>query len=184
MKTEQLESRYDPFAEFADEEHIDEGGGDSSKLDNNSSSTDYASYAKKHAIAKGKLKEVKKKADAKWQEHIHSSTRIRELSTTPTILEHALSQGELERFKVHASHRIMAIRSVVFCRLCGYWGTKKSQKLKARCNLKPSHSDGAHKLRRMMQGLHPDGKVTAWPDGHDARVPSVPVFLDWDSPPG
>ena len=42
-----------------------------------------------------------------------------------------------------------------------------------------AHADGAQKLRRMLKGLHPDVKVGIWPDGHDARVPSHPVSVDW-----
>ena len=179
--------KHDPFAESIDDDPLDDfddqgnnGGSGSSKDD--AKSLNHSSYAKKHAIAKEKLKEVKKKADAEWQEHIKRSTRIRQLSTFPEILNEASpSQEGPERFEVHESHRPMAIRSVVFCKQCGYWATKKSQKLRLPCSLKPLHSDGAHKLRRMMKGLHPDAKLSKWPEGHDARVPSTPVFLNWNS---
>ena len=83
------------------------------------------------------------------------------------------------RFKVHSSHSTMAVRSIAHCKLCGYWASKKSQKLQEQCLRKPPHADGAHKLTRMLMGLHPDVKVSAWPDGHDARVPSQPVPIDW-----
>ena len=85
------------------------------------------------------------------------------------------------RFKVHPSHLTMAIRSIVFCKACGYWGAKKSQKLQKQCPGKPQHSDGAHKLRRMLNGLHPESSVREWPDGHDARVPSQSVSVEWSS---
>ena len=32
-----------------------------------------------------------------------------------------------------------------------------------------------------MKGLHPEAKLRIWPEGHDARVPSIPVFLNWNS---
>ena len=187
--------KHDPFAEFVEHDHFDNsfdqntatdqeppGRSESSSSNGVEDATKPLSYARKHTIAKEKLKGVKKNADAKWQEHIRNSTRIRQLSTLPNILdEGSSSPGGPERFEVHGSHRLMAIRSVVFCKQCGYWATKKSQKLKRPCNNKPSHSDGAHKLRRMMKGLHPDAKLRKWPEGHDARVPSAPVFLDWNS---
>ena len=83
------------------------------------------------------------------------------------------------RFKLHPSHSKMAVRSIVHCKLCGYWAAKKSQKLREQCPKKPPHADGAHKLKRMRKGLHPDVKVSIWPDGHDARMLSHPVSVDW-----
>ena len=177
-------AKHDPFAESLDEDCLDEQPEDDSKdlHANDVKPLNLPSYAKKHEIAREKLKEVKKKADAKWQEHIRSSTRIMQLSTLPSIRDGGSSSSEgPERFEVHASHKVMAVRSVVFCTQCGYWATKKSQKLKMPCNLKPLHSDGAHKLRRMLKGLHPEAKLHTWPEGHDARVPSVPVLLNWNS---
>ena len=73
----------------------------------------------------------------------------------------------------------MALRSIVFCRACGYWGAKKSQTLQLQCPGKPQHHDAAHKLKRMIKGLHPEPSISKWPDGHDARIPSMPVLVDW-----
>ena len=185
-------SKYDPFAEDLND-HIDEHF-DAVHFDDHfpedylnnveQKTANFASYAKKQAAARAKLKGVKKIADAKWQEHIRSSTRIRQLSTHPDTREGSSNPGEPERFEVHESHRLMAVRSVVFCKTCGYWATKKSQKLKAECSLKPLHSDGSHKLRRMLRGLHPEAKLRTWPEGHDARVPHDPVPLHWNSQHG
>ena len=136
--------------------------------------------ADKHTIASTKLKEVKAKADATWQTHISSSARIAQL-TEPAVLEPGGQHNGPARFEVHPSHRTMALRSVVFCKSCGYWSSKKSQKLQIQCLLKPPHSDGVHKLKRMVNGMRPDRKVLMWPGGLDTRIKTSPVPIDWVS---
>ena len=126
------------------------------------------------------MREVRKRADVKWREHIRSSVHLRHLLTEPEVLDESVGP---ERFKIHSTHRVMAIRSVVFCKACGHWAVKKTQKLQRPCNLKPQNEDVAQKLRRMTKGLHPDSRVVKWPEGHDARVPTKPVFIDWHTHP-
>ena len=138
------------------------------------------SKVEKPAIASTKLKEVKAKADATWQTHIGSSARVAQL-IEPTVLEAECQDIGQARFEVHASHKTMAIRSVVFCKLCVYWASNKSQKLQSKCLLEPPHSDGANKLKRMVRGIHPDRKVLMWPDGLDTRIATDPVPIDWAS---
>jgi len=134
----------------------------------------------KHAAASVKLKLGKAKADQSWQKHLSSSVRVAQLlGTAPKIMDEKVDEVGTPRFIVHPSHSTMAIRSIVHCKVCGYWASKKSQKLQEQCPKKPPHSDGAHKLKRMLQGLHPDARISTWPDGHDARIPSQPVPVDW-----
>ena len=191
---------HDPFGEFQD----DHGGDDFDQMEDGFSHTPASQEAAssssgsskdpippplgkpaKHNLASAKLKQAKFKADETWRQHLSSSSRIAQLlgpaSHTPVILEEEGEDIGPARFKVHPSHRTMAIRSIVYCKACGYWASKKSQKLQEPCPTKPLHSDGAHKLRRMLTGLHPDAKVKEWPDGHDARVPALSVAIDWSS---
>lgn len=138
--------------------------------------------ADKHVIASAKLKQVKNKANSVWREHLNSSARVSQLiGTVPEILDDSNRDNGPPRFKAHSTHRTMAIRSIVCCKLCGYWAAKKSQKLQQHCLRKPPHADGAYKSTRMLQGLHPEAKVNEWPDGHDARIPSLPILVDWNS---
>jgi hypothetical protein len=185
--------RYDPLAEHLDDQPVDdweyEGGARSHAAqvgdenpDETAPSGRPPNLREKHSIASAKLKEVKKAASAKWQEHIQTSTRVKQHLMEPDILDDPDSGGPM-RFTVHESHRLMALRSVVFCKACGYWAAKKSQKLRSQCIGKPAHADGAQKLRRLLKGLHPDSKLKQWPDGHDARVASQPVAIDWHSSP-
>ena len=194
--------QFSPFDEFIDQGVVEDGLGDDhgneestgddhgDEQESNNGSTSGGNFEAdarplsskaKHVIASQKLKEVKDKASAKWQEHLSSSLRIKQLATMPVVLEESVQDAGPPRFKVHQSHSVLALRSIVFCKLCGYWAAKKSQKLQQPCNRKPAHSDGAQKLRRLMKGLHPDAKVEEWPDGHDARVPSAPVAIEWSS---
>ena len=79
---------------------------------------------------------------------------------------------------VHPSHRIMLLRNILFCKRCGYWSSKKTQKLSSECKIAPPHSDGRAKLKRMMDGYHPDRKVHAWNDGLSTAIKVRPISLD------
>ena len=80
--------------------------------------------------------------------------------------------------KVHHSHQRMLIQNVLFCAKCGYYMVHKPQALAAQCIGKPKHADGRAKLKRLLQGLHPDRKVDVWPDGACTRIPVEPLHLD------
>ena len=139
-----------------------------------------ASRSAKHVISAAKLKQAKNNANETWKKHLGSSERLSQLmGTLPSMIDGSPSGVPQQRFKVHQSHATVALRSIVHCKLCGYWASKKSQKLQGECPRKPPHADGAHKLRRMLSGLHPDAKVKVWPDGHDARIPTQPIPIDW-----
>ena len=190
-------ARHDPFGEFQDFGGVDDFDAPDESVghtppaceDANSSSGSSKDAAPpllnkpaKHAIASAKLKQAKTKANEAWRQHLCSSSRVAQLmGSAPVILEDVGGDIGPARFKVHQSHLTMAIRSIVYCKACGYWGAKKSQKLQEQCPGKPQHSDGAHKLRRMTSGLHPESSIREWPDGHDARVPSQSVPVDWSS---
>jgi hypothetical protein len=79
---------------------------------------------------------------------------------------------------VHPSHRRMLLRNILFCKRCGYWSSKKTQRLSSECNLAPPHSDGKAKLKRMMEGFHPDRNVQAWNDGLSTSINVKPIGLD------
>ena len=188
-------ARQGPFGEFCDQDFEEEIEGPMDNLEQPSTSHEEAGEERsgsedpkptkpkkpaKHDAASLKLKLVKAKAKLAWQDHLSSSVRVAQLmGTAPRMVDREVAGGGPARFKVHPSHVTMAIRSIVHCKACGYWASKKSQKLQEPCPRKPPHSDGAHKLKRMLKGLHPDAKVRAWPDGHDARVPSQPIAIDW-----
>ena len=80
--------------------------------------------------------------------------------------------------EVHISHRKMLLRNILFCRTCGYWSSKKTQKLSEACILAPPHSDGRAKLKRMMDGYHPDRGIKAWNDGLSTAIKVKPISLD------
>ena len=79
---------------------------------------------------------------------------------------------------IHHTHHKMMIRNIVFCRKCGYSTSRKTQKLAEACHNKPKNNDVAHKLRRMMKGLHPDRHVDEWPDGLSTHVKAPPINID------
>ena len=81
-------------------------------------------------------------------------------------------------WEVHTSHRKMLLRNILFCRTCGYWSSKKTQKLSEACILAPPHSDGRAKLKRMMDGYHPDRGIKAWNDGLSTAIKVKPISLD------
>ena len=184
---------YDPFGEFAGEMLEEEplnlseppptSAGTQGGSDNSGSSRPEdrpASSSTKHAFSSAKLEQAKEHANETWKRHLGSSERLSQLmGTLPSMTDGSPSGAPQQRFKVHQSHATMALRSIVHCKLCGYWASKKSQKLQEECPRKPPHADGAHKLRRMLSGLHPDAKVKIWPDGHDARIPTQPIPVDW-----
>ena len=184
---------HDPFGEFVDATledvpldpneppHISVGmQGASSSSDSPKPDERPASRSTKHAISSAKLNQAKNQANETWAKHLGSSERVSQLmGTLPSMTDGSPSEVPKQRFKVHQSHVTVALRSIVHCKLCGYWASKKSQKLQDECQRMPPHSDGAHKLRRMLGGLHPEVKVKIWPDGHDARIPSQPIPVDW-----
>ena len=180
------EARQSPFGEFVDQE-VSEDFDEPILREEVGSSHERGTQpappppAKKHAAASAKLKLIKRQADQTWQRHLNSSVRIAQLlGTAPIAIDKEAGEVGTARFKVHPSHVLMAVRSIVFCKACGYWASKKSQNLQKLCPKKPPHSDGAFKLTQMLNGLHPDPKIRVWTDGHDARVPSQPIFLDWN----
>ena len=189
---------FDPFGEILDGDFIDDTSDRRNTLDivehpyppeepsGNSSNTQPAckptSKLAKHWISSARLQQVKSNANETWQRHLGNSARVLQLTgNMPNILECYSEEAPPPRFKIHPSHLTMAVRSIVHCKMCGYWAAKKSQNLRVACPGKPPHADGTHKLRRMLAGLHPDVKVKMWPDGHDARVPSRPISVDWSS---
>ena len=193
-KPSERASLKDPFGEFADQDFLEADDSEShfeqspASREETGKSSDHntcpaprpPAKPAKYAAASEKLKLVRTKADQSWQKHLSSSVRVAQLlGTAPKVMEENVEEVGTPRFKVHPTHSTMAVRSIVHCKVCGYWASKKSQKLQEQCPKKPPHSDGAHKLKRMLQGLHPDARISTWPDGHDARVPSQPVSVDW-----
>ena len=71
---------------------------------------------------------------------------------------------------VHPSHHKLLLRNILFCKICGYWSSKKTQKLSTQCCLEPPHSDGRAKLKRMMDGYHPDYRAAQWSDGMSTAI--------------
>jgi hypothetical protein len=187
-------SVYDPFGEFAEQDFLEADDSESHREQLQASHEEDGKNSEhgtcptprppakpaKYAAASEKLKLVRTKAEQSWQKHLSSSLRVAQLlGTAPRVMEDKVEEVGTPRFKVHPSHSTMAVRSIVHCKVCGYWASKKSQKLQEQCPKKPPHSDGAHKLKRLLQGLHPDARISTWPDGHDARIPSQPVPVDW-----
>ena len=80
--------------------------------------------------------------------------------------------------EVHPSHHKMLLRNILFCRSCGHWSSNKTQTLTESCPLKPPHSDGRAKLKRLLNGLHPDRNLKAWNDGLSTSVKIPVVSLD------
>ena len=79
---------------------------------------------------------------------------------------------------VHPSHRRMLLRNILFCKRRGYWSSKKTQKLSSECKLAPQHNDGKAKLKRMIDGYHPDRTVRTWNDGLSTAIKVKPISLD------
>ena len=87
--------------------------------------------------------------------------------------------AHLETFpNIHQSHSKMMIRNIVFCRKCGCSTSRKTQKLVLECNLKPKHSCAKHKLKKWLDGKHPDAKAQRWPDGLSTAVATPPINIE------
>ena len=80
--------------------------------------------------------------------------------------------------EVHPSHRKMLIRNIVFCNKCGYYGSRKAQQLIEPCRNEPQHSDGRAKLKRMLDGYHPDRNVKEWNGGLSTAMKVAVICLD------
>ena len=80
--------------------------------------------------------------------------------------------------RIHKSHHKMKLRDITFCKHCGYNSSRKPQKLKEECLLKPKHSNVAQQRRRMLRGYHPNAKLDFWPDGLSTLEQCQPINLD------
>ena len=58
------------------------------------------------------------------------------------------------------------------------YGSRKAQKLVEACRNEPQHNDGKAKLKRMMDGYHPDRNIKEWPGGLSAAVKVAVIYLD------
>ena len=155
----------------------------------------------KYAEAAEEHRENKRKIDEEWTQrgaashlrantfqttipktHYDSNNLIHEvidekrgpkICTSPSLLPQVPFASE-----VHPSHRKMLLRSIVFCKKCGYWSSKKTQKLSDPCLNEPQHSDGRAKLKRMTDGYHPDRKLKQWVDGLSTSIKIDVLCLD------
>ena len=121
-----------------------------------------------------KLKAAKLETSALWQEHLNRQHLGQ--GSTPTLVDQPPATGAFAR--IHSSHHRVGLRHIVFCKRCGYWMAKSALSLSRPCPGKPPHRGGEGKLSRMLRGLHPEPKVTVWPDGSDTRVASPLTDLD------
>lgn len=80
--------------------------------------------------------------------------------------------------EAHPPHLKMLLRNILVGKRCGYWSSKKTQKLADECRLVPPHSDGRAKLKRMLDGYHPDRNVRAWNDGLSTAIKVNTISLD------
>ena len=80
--------------------------------------------------------------------------------------------------EVHPTHRKMLIRNIVFCKKCGYWSSKKAQKLSEPCRNEPQHSDGRAKLKIMLDGFHLDRSMKTWNGGLSTETKVAVICLD------
>ena len=131
----------------------------------------------KHREASTHLVITKAKAAREWLQHGASSNGACE-TRGPKIVVSDKPNDIDPASNIHSSHHKMMIRNTIFCKRCGCWGSKKTQKLADKCLGVPSNNDSKCKLRRMMGGRHPDRKVLAWSDGLSTSVITPPTNLD------
>ena len=131
----------------------------------------------KYDEASRQLRIAKETARRSWVRHGTSSSSTG-VSRDPRV-NASIDEAQVPfASEVHPSHHKMLLRNVLFCRKCGYWGSRKTQKLTSQCQNMPPHSDGKCKLNRMMNGLHPDRNIKQWTDGLDAQIRTAPINLD------
>ena len=124
------------------------------------------------------LRDEKEATRAQWAQHLSNSNllpmRLPQVETLEAGQEYSNDNDH-----IHTSHLRSMVRSIVFCRRCGYWASKKSQKLKEACLGAPANNFNKGTLKRLLNGFHPDcKKVTLWPDGAATSVPTPPIPLD------
>jgi hypothetical protein len=122
-----------------------------------------------------KLKEVKRKTAFDWRRHLQQQQQMRS-DAQPVVAAQPSEGGAYS--KIHASHRRVSIKQIVFCKTCGCWMANKIQKLSQPCQGAPTTSGVKGALKRMLKGIHPDSKVKQWPDGTDSRQAAPLVNLD------
>ena len=133
--------------------------------------------------------ELKNLVSSEWKKHGEASSRpsvtrtasgstsvINEQRDPKTISSDAPPAANAT--KIHKSHHKMRIRDINFCKHCGYNSSRKPQKLKEPCHLKPKHNFAAQQRRRMLAGYHPNANLEFWPDGLSTLVRCHPTNLD------
>ena len=111
---------------------------------------------------------------------MHVNTRGTALEGEAVILEVDRPNNNIGgRFEgIHHSHKKRALRSLVFCKLCGLHMHVNLCGLKEPCRGKPSRV-GKTRLRRMLDGYHPKPeRYRTWDDGVLTRHKFDVVSLD------
>ena len=127
-------ARHNPFGEFQEDGDCDdfealEASSPHEEVSGSSGSSKNSALPSigrtaKHAIASAKLQQAKTRSDEAWEKHLCSSARVAQmLGSEPALLEEGEGTKGTARFTVHSSHLTMAMRSIVFCKACGYLGS-------------------------------------------------------------
>ena len=130
-----------------------------------------------HEEASLQLKRQKLEASVRWREHLAASSRSSS-ARGPIVSDGPPANDEGSYNKIHPSHTRVCLKSIVFCKKCGYWMLSKPLSLRKPCPGMAMHRGAAGKLARMMRGLHPESSTTTWPDGSCARTPVPLRMLD------
>ena len=146
-----------------------------------------APYVRRATVEeKYKAGSLKRKAEvlqtsSRWREHCEKSSRQLVDCTPQPSSSSTSEQPVVDKTgwnRVHESHQRALIKDVLFCTRCGYFMVKRAQSLASPCLGRPKHADSTAKLKRMLDGRHPDRKVLMWPDGTSTAVIVPPIYLD------
>lgn len=118
--------------------------------------------AENQSEARRLVKQHRFDTDALWNQHL--SRQARQEPRLPALSEFG-SRTAPAYEKLHSTHVLMRLKSIVFCRVCGYWMQERPQCLARACKGRPVRSDDKSRLKKPPNGRHLERKVECWPDG-------------------
>lgn len=147
------------------------------------------SNKQKHNAASSHLRMIQSSITDEWRKHGAAGETQHQVNRNDSGITivgeqrdpqiNTATTAHLESFPtLHQSHSKMMIRNIVFCRKCGCSTGRKTQQLVLGCNRKPKHNFAKHKLKRMLDGKHPDAKVQRWPDRLNTSVATPPINIE------
>jgi transcription elongation factor Elf1 len=137
----------------------------------------HVSHQARFMKASAKLKATRLVSSIRWKEHVGRASHLSEPRQPIIVIGKADADDGIWK-DIHPSHSRTQLKNIIFCKMCGLYGSRHIIKLKLPCKIAPVNSCGRSTLTRMLSGLHPVRTVSRWPDGTSTREPVPTIFLD------